>query len=499
MNNVVTVEKLADYVDKEFNVLLIGKKGVGKSHLVIEAFKKAGLQDDEWLYFSASTLDPWVDFVGIPKECEDPITKEKYIDVIRPKHFKNNKIKAIFLDEYSRAPVKIKNAVMELIQFKSINGKKFDNLKVVWAAINPADDDDESYDVSDLDPAQKDRFHIHLNVEYKPNRAFFAEKYGLSLAQIACNWWDSLNNADKLKVSPRRLDYALQVWGTFSGANLEDVLPYSSNFKKLEDALKNVSKVDELREMYTAKDYARAKVWVNNSNNYESVKKEIIGNPDFLDFYVPIMPEETISQLINDEMRVQNFALAAYTRFPSLRKAMTAIKDAGVNAQLSRKINHEFDKESRMKGIKLSARPKVKADHAPFSVAGEMDENGSFTEKFKKENPNMSEVIRAVKAKAELPDNFETRKDIWVSIKTNMSSKISKEHAVGILDIIEKVISNNENVATLNAVMIDFVGVINNVCHNLFEQKYDFSNFPATYPKTCWYIAQKKNFYFELE
>lgn len=33
---------------------------------------------------------------------------------------------------------------MELIQFKSINGKKFNNLKVIWAAINPDDGDKDA-------------------------------------------------------------------------------------------------------------------------------------------------------------------------------------------------------------------------------------------------------------------------------------------------------------------------------------------------------------------
>ena len=44
------------------------------------------------------------------------------------------------MDEFSRAHKKVRNAVMELIQFKSINGRKFKNLKIVWAAINPDDD-----------------------------------------------------------------------------------------------------------------------------------------------------------------------------------------------------------------------------------------------------------------------------------------------------------------------------------------------------------------------
>ena len=41
--------------------------------------------------------------------------------------------------------------------------KKYNNLKIVWGAINPSDHDDMSYgyDVETIDPAQYDRFEIH--------------------------------------------------------------------------------------------------------------------------------------------------------------------------------------------------------------------------------------------------------------------------------------------------------------------------------------------------
>ncbi len=56
------------WVQNNLNVLFRGRAGVGKTAVVIETFNRHKLK---WKYFSASTLDPWVDFVGVPKEMTD--------------------------------------------------------------------------------------------------------------------------------------------------------------------------------------------------------------------------------------------------------------------------------------------------------------------------------------------------------------------------------------------------------------------------------------------
>ena len=133
-------------------------------------------------------MDPWVDFVGVPKEKIDA-NGVSYLDLIRPKHFQNDEVEAIFFDEFNRANKKILNSVMELIQFKSINGKKFNNLKIIWAAINPEDDEQEHYSVEELDPAQLDRFHVIVDVPYIPNADYFRKVYGNDMADSAITWW----------------------------------------------------------------------------------------------------------------------------------------------------------------------------------------------------------------------------------------------------------------------------------------------------------------------
>jgi len=166
------------------NVLFVGKHGTGKTSLVKSCFERNGLIHGEtYLYFSASTLDPWVDLVGVPYKKVNKDGSE-CLDLVRPAALANGLVQAIFFDEFNRSPKKVRNAVMELMQFKSINGFKFPNLKAVWAAINP--DDDDTYDVEKIDPAQKDRFHVIKEIDYKCDQSFFISRFGSDCGSAAC-------------------------------------------------------------------------------------------------------------------------------------------------------------------------------------------------------------------------------------------------------------------------------------------------------------------------
>ena len=190
--------KLDHWITNNFNVCFIGRHGVGKTAMVKAAFDRHGLR---WRYFSASTMDPWTDFVGVPKERTENKLPESfelikeltkinrslasswiiqnwhfsqdkadeivsyivehkegatYLDFIRPRflggdergvNIPNEEVEALFFDEYNRSTKKIRNSVMELIQFKSVNGYRFPNLRVVWIAINPDDEEQIHYDV----------------------------------------------------------------------------------------------------------------------------------------------------------------------------------------------------------------------------------------------------------------------------------------------------------------------------------------------------------------
>ena len=84
--------------------LFTGTRGVGKTTMACEVFaEKFG---GDWLYFSASTMDPWVDFVGVPKEMKD--SKGAYLELVRPKQFRDDKVKGIIFDEFNRSHPKVR-------------------------------------------------------------------------------------------------------------------------------------------------------------------------------------------------------------------------------------------------------------------------------------------------------------------------------------------------------------------------------------------------------
>jgi len=232
----ITDTKLQFWIENNLNVLIEGSHGVGKTTIIGKAFEDAGLT---WQYFSASTMDPWVDFIGVPKEkiTDDGIS---FLDLIRPMQFQDGSVDAIFFDEFNRSPSKVRNAVLELVQFKSINGRPIPGLRMVWAAINPDDEEsDIQYDVEELDPAQLDRFHIHTSIPNEPNREYFAGKFGDRTGLRAIEWWHSLPDGVKTYVSPRRLDSALEIFAL--GGDLRDVLHKNTRPLTLKQKLERVS------------------------------------------------------------------------------------------------------------------------------------------------------------------------------------------------------------------------------------------------------------------
>lgn len=280
-------DKLDFYIKNNLNVLLTGRHGCGKSSLIIDAVERANLK---YRYFSASTMDPWVDFLGIPKEVKGE--NGSYLDLIRPKDFQEDNVEIIIFDEFNRAPKKIRNAAMEIIQFKSINGRKFNNLRMIWAAINP--DDDFDYDVEKLDLAQKDRFHIHLEIPYELDVQYFSKKYDEETAKLVNEWWNELSDNVKIKVSPRRVDYALEIF--LKNGSLRDVLPPESNVSKLTDILSNGSYVEKIKKVFNKED--EAKIFLSKENNYSACINFICASSKYSKFFLPLLSDEKKSLLI---------------------------------------------------------------------------------------------------------------------------------------------------------------------------------------------------------
>ena len=272
------IDMLKLYAKNNFNVLLEGRHGVGKTEIIKQIFQEQF--GDNWAYFSASTMDAWVDFIGVPKAVtrEDGTT---VLDLIRPARFADDKVEALFFDEYNRSHPKVRNAVMELIQFKSINGRKFKNLKVIWGAINPWDEEEE-YNVEKVDPAQLDRFPIKISMPYKLERSYFKNKHGV-LATPFIQWWNSQTQEIKHKISPRLLDQSIEIYKV--GGDLKHVFPVESNISKLIQDIKSISIDDEWKQVSTMT-AAKKESFFSNLSNVQKFESYILAEFDKYNKYI---------------------------------------------------------------------------------------------------------------------------------------------------------------------------------------------------------------------
>ena len=374
-------KKINFWIEHNQNVLFIGKHGCGKTSLVKEAFEKYNLN---YRYFSASTMDPWVDFVGVPKEntsnkipdqielikelakisistaeawvvnnwnlsleiankvVEYSLFRESglsYLELVRPYSFASGEVEALFFDEFNRSPKKVRNAVMELIQFKSINGFKFPKLRLIWAAINP-EDEEETYDVEKLDPAQRDRFHVSVDIPYAPNIEWFREKYGKRTADSAVQWWNELPDEEKNKVSPRRLQYALDIYQ--NKGDLRDVLPSSSNVSKLSSVLNSGPTLEKLEELLNSKNKEDAQSFLNNENNYSSAIKYILKSDYLKEYFLPLFSKEKISVLISENEKIISYIVNNCNKHTIFKEACEEIIKAKTNTKLVKKLRRYF-------------------------------------------------------------------------------------------------------------------------------------------------------------
>lgn len=219
------IPKIEQYYEGGMNLLLVGLHGVGKTEAILTFCRENGVT---LKYYSCATLDPYTDLVGVPTprrycmndrvwlstdrdgcpvcgaklEEEDSAVVEA-LKMVRPREVDDAEL--IFFDELNRAPDAVQNAVLEIIQFRSINGERLPHVRACWAAINPPDGD---YKVSDLDPALIDRFDAFVDIQPKPQVNYMAQTLPKPIAQALFSWWGEHNQARRgieNFISPRRL------------------------------------------------------------------------------------------------------------------------------------------------------------------------------------------------------------------------------------------------------------------------------------------------------
>jgi len=324
----ISNQKLKFWAENEYNVIFSGKHGVGKTSIIEGLFNEMyGEQGKDWLSFSAATMDPWVDFIGVPKEKTDE-NGNTFLTLVRPEALAKDQVKAIFFDEFNRSPKKVRNAVMELMQFKSINGHKFNNLKLVWAAINPPEEDDDGmvYDVEKIDPAQLDRFHIFINLPYTVSKPYFKKKYGTDNGVAACDWWSSLTSGLQDAISPRRLDYAMDIWS--KGGDLKDIfpknVPTTELMKQLNDGPYNERIKNILRGNMTDDEISKE---LANEGLFKILMEKILsGKEGVFEKLVPLLEDEKIL-LIFSKMSPNNIR-SGLNRMGKNERVYNVLKEA---------------------------------------------------------------------------------------------------------------------------------------------------------------------------
>ena len=332
--SLIAPAKLDFWLKKHYNVLFEGKHGVGKTSIITDAFKRNKLR---WLCLSGATMDPFIDFVGVPVKVKDS-HGEQIIDLLKPKYIKRANPQAIFIDEFNRAHKKVRNAVMELIQFKTINGQRISSdLQVVWTAINP--DESGEYDVEKLDPAQRDRFQVQINIPYQCDRSYFTKRYGAKWADSAIEYWNNIPEEIRNKVSPRRLDYALQL--IKDGGDARDVLPIDSNVSALLSAIKVGPVVGALDDLLKASSEEIYKFFSEDAN-FDRSLKQVNDNKKYMPLARFFPKEKLAAALMNHTTtKIKRFVMSNAMKLKEKSPFFSTLKEivaANQNQRLTNQI-----------------------------------------------------------------------------------------------------------------------------------------------------------------
>jgi len=446
-------EKLDFWIKHDLNVLFVGKHGVGKTSIVKDAFDRAGLK---WHYFSASTMDPWVDFIGVPKEQK---TEEgtPYLDLVRPLGFQNDTIEAIFFDEFNRSHKKVRNAVMELLQFKSINGKKFNNLKIIWAAINPEDDETEDYDVEKLDAAQADRFQVYSHIPYKPDLQYFTDQYDEETARSAISWWTDLPDDIKNDVSPRRLDYALDLLRL--GGDIHDVLPEKSNISKLLTVIKTGPISDILEKILADKDKEKGQKFLSVKNNYGASINWINAKQDRKAFFFPLLPSEKLSSLAASNNSALELMLKKSPTEPAFASVLSDILGANTNKKVVSAINKAAKNNKGINdAIQVRTTLGTSSPEIPHSNESE--------------NCNLQNVFSEAEKVLNVEDNSTIdRNKVLDGLRDNLPATLTAEEGYQVLSMVNRIAMRSQAAAFQK--IKNIMGMVNHCINQIHKETDD--------------------------
>lgn len=330
MNFKTVYEEMKFFAKNKFNVLLEGHAGIGKSALVKKLFKE--LYGDDWVYLSCSTLDPYLEIKGIPRPEKDQNDRETgHLTFLTPGW--HSRVRAIFLDEVGREDKVVRNALMEMIQFRSINGKRLEHLEVVWGAKNPVDDAG-TYSVEMLDPAQLTRYDAVISLPYDVDDDYFAEQFGRDAATAICSWWREIPETLRSDINPRRLESALRIHQL--GGNIRYSIPEKAGVDKLLQYLNSGPSYYKLQSLIKQDKKNEVAKFLAVENNYASCIHHILQDKNMLNLCLPVMKSEKIADLVSTkEEAYEVFRDNLETDFEQL---FTDIYSSKINKKFNDKI-----------------------------------------------------------------------------------------------------------------------------------------------------------------
>lgn len=234
----VDQKAIKKYLSNSLNVMLYGLHGTGKTAIIAAACQELGYT---MAYRHGSTMDVFTELIGIPV----PNNETKEVEYYRPREI--DEAEVLFIDEINRADDRIVNTMLELVQFRSINGVRLPKLKCVVTAINPATDE---YAVEDLDAAMIDRFDVYLEVDPAIDLHYFGTRFNARVAQAVKTWWDESHRSHvkaraktknaSVYLSPRRMEKMVAAYQAIPElSTLRNTAPrgFAGNLPQLKQAL----------------------------------------------------------------------------------------------------------------------------------------------------------------------------------------------------------------------------------------------------------------------
>lgn len=259
-----------------WNVLVQGPHGNGKTEIALQVAEEI-FGKDSIKMFNGATMDPYVHLIGIPT----PDKKKEHLVFLTQPWYKTCRV--LILDDFSRASKDVRNAVMELVQFKKINGTPLPRLECVIVTQNPFDTQG-TYDVERIDEALMDRFQFKMNLESGPDIDYFQKHFGEDNGAQAVSWWMNLDKKVQSTVSSRCLFNTMRA----VEMNLADpekalpiggFLPEASNPQHLMAKLKKRDPMSQITEMARNGRWDEIRTKLTNPDSMQQSKEWLEANP----------------------------------------------------------------------------------------------------------------------------------------------------------------------------------------------------------------------------